>query len=102
MRGSTPSAAIAVLRSSESVPPMMSVSIGPGAIAFTVIPRWPSSRAMPRVSPMTPAFATEYGVLLNVPPPRWAETDDRLTMRPYPCWTIDCAARGSRSARRRG
>ncbi len=48
---------------------------------------------MPRVSPMTPALATEYGVLLNVPPPRWAETDDRLTMRPYPCWTIDCAAR---------
>ncbi|SIH57059.1 Uncharacterised protein [Mycobacteroides abscessus subsp. abscessus] len=72
---------------------MMSVSIGPGAIAFTVTPFGPSSRARPRVRPITPAFATVYGVLLNVPPPRCAETEDRLTMRPYPFRTIDSAAR---------
>jgi hypothetical protein len=38
---------------------MMSVSIGPGEIALTVIPWPPSSRATLRVKPMTPAFAAE-------------------------------------------
>ena len=35
---------------------VMSVAMKPGATAFTVIPRLPSSRAHTRVMPMTPAF----------------------------------------------
>ena len=54
----------------------------------------PSSRAVDRVRPMTPAFATEYGVLLKVPPPRWAETEEMLTIRPMPFLTMVSAARG--------
>jgi hypothetical protein len=61
---------------------MMSVSIGPGAIALTVMSYGPSSRASDRVSPISPALATEYGVLLNVPPPRCADTEARLMIRP--------------------
>src|SRR5699024_260455 len=45
------------LRSSVRVPPMMSVSIGPGRMTFAVIPCSPSSRAAPRVRPCTAAFA---------------------------------------------
>ena len=46
---------------------MMSVSMGPGEIALTVMSYTPSSRAVERVSPITPALATEYGVLEKVP-----------------------------------
>src|SRR5690606_40499433 len=56
-------------------------------------PCGPSSRASERVSPMTPAFATEYGVLEYVPPPRWADTDEIETIRPMPWRTIDSATR---------
>jgi hypothetical protein len=44
------------LRSSLRVPPMMSVSMGPGATQFTVIPCGPSSRASARVKPMIAAL----------------------------------------------
>ena len=35
------------------------VSISPGAIAFTVMPRGPTSPASALVKPMSPAFAAE-------------------------------------------
>ena len=60
----------------------MSVSTAPAAIALTVIPVGPSSRASERVKPMTAAFADEYGVLPKTPPPCCADTEDMFTMRP--------------------
>jgi hypothetical protein len=48
---------IEAFRSSVSLPPMISVSTGPGAITLTVIPYGPSSRAPPLHIPITAAFA---------------------------------------------
>jgi hypothetical protein len=45
------------LRSSVSRPPMISVSTGPGASTFTVIPYGPSSRAPPLHISITAALA---------------------------------------------
>ena len=42
------------------------VSIHPGATEFTVIPWRATSRAMPRVSPSTPALAAPYATLLGI------------------------------------
>ena len=50
------SALICALRSSVSVPPMMSVSIGPGATEFTVMLCGPISRANAREKPITAAL----------------------------------------------
>src|SRR3712207_9427138 len=88
---------IDALRSSVSWPPMISVSIGPGASTFTVIPYGPSSRAAPLHIPITAALAVAYTPFENVPPPSNAVIEDVLTMRPTPCWII----LGARSEERR-
>ena len=62
-------------------------------MALTVMSYSPSSRAVARVRPITPAFATEYGVLEKVPPPRCAETEEMFTMRPILFFTMDSATR---------
>src|SRR6476469_7012772 len=82
------SALICALRSSVSVPPMISVSIGPGATEFTVMLCGPISRANARVNPMTAALDALYGTFENVPPPRCAEIDETLTIRPAPAAII--------------
>ena len=71
---------------------MISVSMGPGASTFTVMPYGPSSRAPPRHIPITAAFAVAYTPLENVPPPSKAVIEDVLTMRPTPCGIIRAAA----------
>ena len=45
----------------------ISVTIGPGATAFTVIPCWPSSMAQVRTSPICPALVAEYPVRVSSP-----------------------------------
>ena len=47
---------MSVLRSFSGISDVMSVSMNPGAIAFTVTPRPLSSFAADLVSPMTPAL----------------------------------------------
>ena len=74
--------------SSSVAPARMSVSTTPGLTALTVMPYSAISRASERVRPRMPALAAEYGVLEKTPPPCWADTDDMLTMRPYPCSII--------------
>ena len=56
------------------------VSMIPGAMAFTRMPRGPSSFANACVRPMTAAFDTLYALMLA--PPRRAAIDDRLMMLP--------------------
>ena len=46
------------------------------------MPYGASSRAIDRVNPRTAAFAAEYGVFENTPPPCCAETEDIVTTRP--------------------
>src|SRR6476661_1280874 len=83
-RPSGMSALICALRSSVSVPPMISVSIGPGATEFTVMLCGPISLASARENPMTAALDALYGTFEYVPPPRCAEMEETLTMRPVP------------------
>src|SRR6516225_9371665 len=59
-----------------------SVTIGPGAIAFTRTPLGVASQASARVKPMIAAFAAQYGVEFTAPLiPRWEAT---LMMQPRP------------------
>ncbi len=74
-------------------PPVMSVSMKPGATELTVTPFGPSSRASARANPSSAAFAAEHAMPPNTPPPRSAETEDRKTMRPKPCSTMTGATR---------
>src|ERR671936_379341 len=60
----------------------MFVSARPGAIALTVTPIAAHSRARPIVSATTPALETPYNMLPITPPPRIADTEAILTMRP--------------------
>ena len=73
---------------SASAPPLMSVSMKPGATALTVTPVGPSSRASDRANPSSAAFAAEYATAPKSPPPRSAETEDKKTMRPNPRFTM--------------
>src|SRR5699024_4106453 len=83
---------------SAVVLPRMLVSAAPGETALTVMPSGAISRASERVRPSTPAFAAEYGVLENTPPPCCAETEDMFTMRPYPPSSI--AGRNARQVQK--
>jgi hypothetical protein len=60
-----------------------SVPITAGATAFTKIPRVATSFASAFVSPMTPAFALEYGTSVGFP--SLPAIDAMLTIRPDPC-----------------
>src|SRR6201991_5201022 len=66
------------------VPTRMLVSTAPGVTALTVTPVLATSRARALVNPRMAALADEYGTLPKTPPPRCADTDDMLTMRPQP------------------
>src|SRR5918992_1678244 len=80
--------------------PVMSVSTNPGHIAFTVMPREPTSRASDRVRPMTPALEAAYAACPGFP--RRATAEDRLRMRPHRVFSISRrAAREHRKAPRR-
>src|SRR5882724_9915753 len=69
-------------RRSPSRPRVMSVSRKPGATAFTLTPRRPTSRASDRVNPIIAAFVAAYTdrPLYPVKP----MIDETLTMRPPP------------------
>src|SRR5271166_5117722 len=62
-------------------PRYASVSMGPGATAFTVMPCGASSPAQMRVHVSSAAFAAAYGVRSATPSVTRLE---RLTMRPHP------------------
>src|SRR5699024_4058986 len=72
----------AASRSASVAPAWMSVSAAPGETELQVMPYGASSRAIDRVNPRTAAFAAEYGVFENTPPPCCAETEDIVTTRP--------------------
>ena len=54
--------------SSSGIQSVIAVRIGPGQIAFTVMPSFPSSVAYERVSPTTPCFEEVYGLLPGIAP----------------------------------
>src|SRR5919107_5195764 len=66
------------LRSPSSAPPVMSVSMRPGATLLTVMPYGPTSRASARAKPSCAALAAEYATPPKTPPPRSAATDHAL------------------------
>ena len=51
--------AIPAFTTSGGIEAVISDSINPGATAFAVIPKRPTSRASARVKPATPAFVAE-------------------------------------------
>jgi hypothetical protein len=59
------------------------VPITAGATAFTRIPRVATSFARAFVSPITPAFALEYGTSVGFP--SLPAIEAMLTIRPDPC-----------------
>src|SRR5690606_5964098 len=79
-----------VARVSSASAAVMSVSMKPGATAFTVTLRDASSRASARVKPSTPAFVAAYADWPALPVA--LTTDVTLTIRPERARTIARAA----------